>query len=409
MGYNDNFLIPPVFSNLYKEAGIYHGLSDAIDTAIHPEHYSSFVANYYFTEKGKYLFSAKAHDQHSFSGGDTMAWFRYADTFQVYGRSGALLKKIHYDKKKLFMGTFNNSFVFWEDGKDFYGYKWYDRKGKLKYKLAIMGSSYRYVYRLNNNMYALIGEEGVRFVDTNKIYYPFSIDDGMVFPGYAQMYDGMLNEWLENDGLLPVRDFRSGLDGFISGKGIMEIPFKYKKIGPFIKGRAPFVDTVLHKIGFLDKKGKMAIPPVLDEEHFDRRPFMDEPLYFSEGLCPITLGRRMMSNNHGPEHYYGYTDTTGKVVLVMPDSIVYAGNFSCGLAPVISIGKSLGFINKSGALVIPFKYEVAMAGAYPFPRIVIPEFINGFAYLKAFKGYIDTAGYEYFSGKRMQDHYDFSH
>ena len=86
-----------------------------------------------------------------------------------------------------------------------------------------------------------------------------------------------------------------------------------------------------------------------------------------------------------------------------------AGNFSEGLAPVIGRSRGLGFIDKTGKLVIPCTYEAAVGGAYPFPYVILPEFKGGFAYIKAFKGYIDNKGREYFSGKRVEDHYDFSH
>jgi hypothetical protein len=69
----------------------------------------------------------------------------------------------------------------------------------------------------------------------------------------------------------------------------------------------------------------------------------------------------------------------------------------------------LGFVNKQGKWVVPPIYEIALAGAYPMPYLVVPQFIGGYAYIKAFKGYVDRNGVPYFSGKRMQDHYDFSH
>ncbi len=409
LNYQDTFIIAPYFSNLIKEGDIYHGMFYAVDTGIHPEHYRSFVANYYITAKGRLLFAARAHEQHSFAPGDTMAWFRYADTFSVYGKSGALLQKIHYDKKKLFAGIFNNCFVYREDEPDFIGFRWYDGKGKMLYKIPVADRSVRYVYRLNSNMYALISEEGIRFTDTNRIYYPLAVDNGMVFPGYAQMYDGLLNEWISEDGLIPVTNMQTEQMGLLSGDGTLTVPCKYKYIGPFVNGRAAFMTNSTLKIGFLNRKGEVVMPPVLGEENANRLTFMNLPLYYSEGLCPISIGKRMIRENDLNTDYFGYADSTGKTVLIMPDSIVFAGNFSSGLAPVISKSRALGFINKKGETVIPFKYEAAVTGGYPFPEIVMPQFINGYAYLKAFKGYIDSTGKEYFSGKRMQDHYDFSH
>jgi len=176
-----------------------------------------------------------------------------------------------------------------------------------------------------------------------------------------------------------------------------------------VNGEAAVLDPQTNKIGFIDKTGKMVVPPVLDEANADRTPFGGQPLCYNNGLCPVILGHRMIQNNHSPQYYYAYADRQGKMKLVMPDSIIFTGPFSEGLAPVVSSGGKLGFIDTTGAVAIPFRYELAVAGGYPFPEIVIPKFDHGFAYLKAFKGYIDSAGNEYFSGRQEKDHYNFSH
>jgi hypothetical protein len=50
-----------------------------------------------------------------------------------------------------------------------------------------------------------------------------------------------------------------------------------------------------------------------------------------------------------------------------------------------------------------------MAGGYPIAYLVVPEFVNGFAYMQSYKGYIDKNGKKYYAGKRMKDHFNFSH
>jgi KWG Leptospira. len=144
---------------------------------------------------------------------------------------------------------------------------------------------------------------------------------------------------------------------------------------------------------------------------------IDNRILYANNLCRASMPR--LENgayiDHGDDEdkpgnkQYSYFDRSGKIAFTLPDDIYWAGHFSDGLAPVLDNKRKLGFIDTSGKLVIQCKYELAVAGAYPMPYVVIPEFRNGFAYLKAFKGYIDQNGKEYFSGKRLEDKYDFSH
>jgi len=104
-----------------------------------------------------------------------------------------------------------------------------------------------------------------------------------------------------------------------------------------------------------------------------------------------------------------YFNQAGEVVLELPSDIVFAGYFSEGLAPVMNKENGLGFINLKGEWAIPPKYEIAWVGDYPISLPDFPNFKGGYAYLKGFKGYIDKNGKEFFAGKRMQDHYNYSH
>jgi len=65
-----------------------------------------------------------------------------------------------------------------------------------------------------------------------------------------------------------------------------------------------------------------------------------------------------------------------------------------------------GFVEKTGKLVIEPAYSLAVGGSYPIPYLIIPEFKGGFAYIKAFKGYIDRKEKVFFAGEQLQDHYD---
>lgn len=404
VNYKGVFLIPPYFENLYKEGNLFHALTTAMDTSV-AQPFNLFVSNFYFDEKGKLLFSANAHQQGAFRDGDSLAWFRFGDTARVYNRKGRQVAKIPVDNKKYLLGTFNNCLVYREDGPSFAGYTWYDTRGHLKYKLRKIAQSASSVYRMNDTLFALVSDEGISFVNDKDVYYSFGADNGMIFPGQDQMFDN----WLRGNELLPVKNEATGLSGYLDGHGKMQIPCRYRYAGPFVAGEAAVDDAATGKLGFIDKQGRQTVPPVFIRYNIDRMEFGGMPMRYSDSLCAVAIGVRPSDQEVAREYYYGYADRKGEIKLVMPDSIILAGDFSDGLAPVVAKGGNLGFINKKGETVIPFKYSVAVQGAYPFPELVIPRFINGFAYLKAFKGYIDKSGYEYFSGAFEPDEYHFSH
>ncbi len=75
---------------------------------------------------------------------------------------------------------------------------------------------------------------------------------------------------------------------------------------------------------------------------------------------------------------YSYIDSTGKVVI---DASGYegAGGFSEGLAPVLDPRKGWGFIDKTGAFVIPPKFEGALGFSEGLAAVVLNDkwgFIN---------------------------------
>jgi len=233
LSYSDTFIIPPYFSNLYKEGNLYHGLLTAHDTSL-DERYAAYTANLYYNGQGQFLFYALAHRQRSFSGTDTMAWFRYADTFSVYGISGALLKKIPFNKTKLFIGTFNNCLVYREAMPESSGYAWYSVAGKLRHKLTMGPGVAESVYYLNDTTYALIDDEGIRFVNHKGRYYNYGVSNGMVFANQGTMF----NNWFMDAALLPVEDGDTRLYGFLSAAGKMVVPCKYRYVGDFCEWRS---------------------------------------------------------------------------------------------------------------------------------------------------------------------------
>ena len=144
---------------------------------------------------------------------------------------------------------------------------------------------------------------------------------------------------------------KNGSAGFINAEGKVVIPARFD-IGWF--SEEDFVEglssaRVGENWGFIDIKGKWAIPPVY---------WQVEP--FSEGLAAVTLQLR--------DHTYpaAYIDKSGTTVVEFPNGVAEAGSFSEGLAAVRmdgsqSVGK-LGYIDRSGAVVIP--YQFAAGGAF---------------------------------------------
>lgn len=91
------------------------------------------------------------------------------------------------------------------------------------------------------------------------------------------------------------------------------------------------------KAGFIDKTGKIVIPPQYD--------YVDA---FSEGLAAVQVGKK-----------YGYIDKTGQMVI--PPQYDGADEFSEGLAAVEGEGvlglDGWGFIDKTGKIVIPLDFN----------------------------------------------------
>lgn len=136
-----------------------------------------------------------------------------------------------------------------------------------------------------------------------------------------------------------------------------------------------------HKWGFIDRTGKMVIPPTFDKvigvNAESKTAFSDEPVQnFHEGLAAVAVAG-----------LWGYVDKSGK--LVISPQFSDAGNFSEGLACVFKSGK-VGFIDRSGKVAFPFREGV------PQMDIECMEFHDGLAVFPGSKiddyGFIDKSG-----------------
>jgi hypothetical protein len=95
---------------------------------------------------------------------------------------------------------------------------------------------------------------------------------------------------------------------------------------------------VKNQLGFIDRKGRWAIPPRYDYPD----PWLILEISrsiprFSEGLAAVFQGGK-----------FGYVDRRGKIAI--PFQFAEAGDFAEGLAPV-AMGGERGYINRAGEFV----------------------------------------------------------
>jgi len=408
------WLIPPYYQNLIKEKDIFHGIIEGVIDTTLPEKYNSSILNQYFNVKGEFLFSQMAHDQQSFVGDDTLAWFRYGTRYHIRGKSGKLHKDFSFQENQRFVGVCDNLLVFGKSEDSVYYYFAYDLNNKLIFKTPVFNDRLEGIHRLSENLFGLIeSDANYYFCDSlgeTKSFGVFSYALGFFQSDYAFF----------NRDLIVVSDFETLLQGVINKKGEVLVEFKYKYIGEYINDLAFCISSEGKKL-FIDNKGIIIqdVTNLFTNDAFEHSlQTLQEHIKFSEGLCiGVDYIRLKGDTSKGEENeyinpdstYFFYFNIKGSIELEMNSDIVFVGYFSEGLAPAVNSKGKLGFIDKKGKWIILPEYELAMAGAYPFPYLVVPQFIGGYAYIKSFKGYIDKNGNKYFSGKRMKDHYDFSH
>jgi hypothetical protein len=165
--------------------------------------------------------------------------------------------------------------------------------------------------------------------------------------------------------------------GYMNHEGKMLLPAIYDYAGDFTESHA--VVALNRMPGIIDRTGKLVV---------------DTGIYqyigpVSEGLSAVTDFSR--------KKYY--VDVTGRRVLQLPDSIYEARPFSNGRAcvsasvqlhtrkfemDIVTLVYRFGFINRTGDLVVPFRYDDA------------DNFVRGRARVKSGQlfGMIDTTGAE---------------
>lgn len=132
--------------------------------------------------------------------------------------------------------------------------------------------------------------------------------------------------------LFPANHAKEGMSGFIDKNGKMQVPPYFDEVGEFSEGLAPV--KIGDKWGYIDKKGKVVISAIFQKA-----------FPFSSGVARVIYRDSLYFVNHGGGRFF--------VPLAEED------DFRDGLLLIKENGK-FGYANTSGKIVIQAMYEEAM-------------------------------------------------
>ena len=167
--------------------------------------------------------------------------------------------------------------------------------------------------------------------NTETILYNASLKYDLMEGGYA-FVNGMCEIRLNNK------------RGFINEEGKVVVPPKYDYSRDFSEGLA-LVSNDGEGVKFIDKNGNIVI-------NLEPYYFVSYSPDFSEGLLPVSDGAWKPGN--GKEEKIGYIDITGK--LVIPTKYETAYGFENGFA-CVEIDDKFGIINKKGKEITSIIYD----------------------------------------------------
>jgi hypothetical protein len=164
-------------------------------------------------------------------------------------------------------------------------------------------------------------------------------------------------------------DFHDGMarvDSATDGRGIMDAAGKvtflhqFSWIGDFSEGLAQaLLADAFARAGYIDRTGTLVIPATWAFYGYPMSDLMMPPVWrrdrnanFSEGLAAVRAADGKL----------GYIDKTGKIVI--PPQFLYARPFSEGLAAVANDQFAFGYINAQGEVVIPLMYHNVYPGNF---------------------------------------------
>ncbi len=171
---------------------------------------------------------------------------------------------------------------------------------------------------------------------------------------------------------------QGGKFGYIDKTGKIVIPPQFFVAQDFSEGLATVrvEETADSKFGYIDRSGHMAIAP---------RFYQAGP--FTEGLAAVETSARVVGTQV-VDIAWGFIDKAG--VIKIPDKYDFAGNFSEGLARVaIKLGVSMGYIDRAGRMIIPPRFYEAWDFSDGLAAVCSDECV-----------YIDRSGAPVFNGLR---------
>ena len=183
------------------------------------------------------------------------------------------------------------------------------------------------------------------------------------------------------DGILHM-DKRDGTTLILDVEHDTQFEVAYSALYGFSEGLAVVLDVAEKKYGYVDTKGKAAIPLSFDGANG-----------FSEGLAAV--GMCFPEGKNEIVERWGYIDKTGNLVIEPEYGLAYA--FHDGFAKVTDMNLNTGCIDKTGKVAVPLRYSE------------ITDFWNGKAFAQEKSGevfLIDTTGKKLKSiitGKYMDD------
>ena len=401
-------IIPLQFRQLTKEKGLYHGLLSIIVPEIKSEYRNTAVLSMHYDSTGRFLFEELSHNHTLFQNNDTLCWFRFGTVYHIRSRTGALRKVFRWKPDQHFVGVCNNLLIFGtaQEDKSEVTYEAKDLNDNLKFKFNL---PYRVngIFQLSEHLFGHYSEDGdFLFCDEKGYEKPYGVISETV--GFFRHTGDFFSQQY-----FTVKDYRTEKYGVIDRYGKAVIPFEYQHI--YSLGRDLYLCDA-NKI--LNSKGEKVSDYVVDQITLQYLSVYGLDPYTEDGMIPSKYYKDTLFNDQNgklvramdmDKEYVAFKDVHGKTLLTLPSTYGFVSNFSDGLAAFTDSNNQLGFIDTSGKVVIAPQYELTLAGSYPMPYVIVPSFIHGFAYIKSHKGYIDKHGKEFFRGKRIQDHYNFSH
>lgn len=205
--------------------------------------------------------------------------------------------------------------------------------------------------------------DGACIVQKGNLQALVNFDGQLIIPwGKYSFPEGFTAERIYHRSLIPVKDTRSQLEGFVNSSGKVIIPLIYKSVELFdMYGIARVMDTKFNCV-YLNADGEMIqltsglsnLDPAFVRPNAKLSTTHDRIMFRKSKIIKTktTIG--------GTLPYVGFLTDRGKMVVSndYPDG----GVFTEGLAPVQQIDQfqvsKWGFIDKAGKLVIPFTYQI---------------------------------------------------